>query len=88
MKKWCSISLIIFLVACGSNDTKVDTAEKARAAIVNDLTEKVKQNPDSAVLRMRLINSLDSLRQYTTAIKNIDSLLAKDSMNQGLWVFT
>ncbi len=86
MKKWCSIFLLFFFLACGSNDNKVDTAETAKAAIVKDLTEKVKQNPDSVVLRMRLINSLDSLRQYSTAIKNIDSLLVKDSMNQGLWV--
>ena len=86
MKNYFYLSFALLLFSCGSNETKVGTPESAKAEAVKNLTEKVKQNPDSAVLRMRLINSLDSLEQYSTAIKNVDSFLVKDSMNQGLWV--
>ncbi len=50
-----------------------------------NLQERVKQFPDSNSMRMRLVNALDSLGLYTDAMAQVDSLIKKDSLNNGLW---
>jgi len=52
---------------------------------LNRLSEQVQQNPDSASLRMQLVNALDSLHNYDQAISQTDSLIKRDSLNNGLW---
>lgn len=73
-----------FIVSCGGNDTK-NAASKEQLQVIDNLSNQVKQNPDSASLRMKLVNSLDSLRMYKEAIAQTDSLIKKDSANNGLW---
>lgn len=86
MKNWLVIPVLVILFSCGNDDKKETNTDNAKVEAVKNLSEKVNKNPDSTGLRMRLINSLDSLHQYNTAIAHTDSLLAKDSMNEGLWL--
>ena len=86
MKNWLVIPVLFILFSCGNDDNKETNNDNAKVEAVKKLSEKVNKNPDSIGLRMRLINSLDSLHQYKTAIAHTDSLLAKDSMNEGLWL--
>lgn len=86
MKYWYPIVVFFVFTACKNNEQNAGAKDDGKVALVNELTEKVKQNPDSAVLRMRLVNSLDSVGQYAIALHHVDSLLMKDSLNQGLWV--
>lgn len=53
--------------------------------LVENLDKQVKVHPDSAGLRMRLIDALDSLGMYKQALQHTDSLIKNDSLNNGLW---
>jgi len=87
MKNWILSCLsIVFVVACGDNDRNAAQNNPDQQQIMEKLTAELKQYPDSAGLRMRLINSLDSLQMYKEAIAQADSLIKKDSANNGLWV--
>lgn len=82
--------LLIMLAACNGNSTNGrDDAESAAGKpyppYVEDLLTAVKQQPDSAGLRFKLATALDSIGAYQPALQQMDSLLAKDSSNYGLW---
>ncbi len=49
------------------------------------LTNKVQSNPDSTQYRLNLIYALDSLQEYSTALQQIDTLIAADSLNYSWW---
>ena len=75
----------MLIAGCVGNDKKVTQASPKQLQVIDELSRQVKANPDSAGLRMRLINSLDSLKMYKLAIAQADSLIKKDSLNNGLW---
>lgn len=75
--------LIIFFSSCNEVDDKKSL--NGHPQYITDLLKKVEENPDSTGLRMKLINSLDSLQMYNEAIAQTDSLINKDSLNNGLW---
>lgn len=79
--------LIVFfaILSCGENDKKRASDDSFKPNTIDKLTTLVQQNPDSAGLRMKLINSLDSQNMYNEAIAQTDSLIKKDSLNNGLW---
>jgi len=52
---------------------------------ITQLQERVKTYPDSSSVRMRLVNALDSLGMYKEAMQQVDSLIKRDSLNNGLW---
>lgn len=52
---------------------------------VKELLARTKQNPDSAGLRLQLVDAFESLGAYREAMAQMDSLLQKDSLNYGLW---
>jgi tetratricopeptide (TPR) repeat protein len=70
-----------FLLACNGNKDKV-----AEGNYVEDLKAQVKGYPDSIQLQLILVDALDSLGRYKEALSEIDQLIAKDSLNYGLWV--
>ncbi|MCW3108810.1 MAG: tetratricopeptide repeat protein [Segetibacter sp.] len=74
-----------FIMACGENDKKASPENPAQLQLIDNLNKQVKENPDSAGLRMKLINSLDSLKMFKQAIAQTDSLIKRDSLNNGLW---
>lgn len=86
MKKLIFIFIISsFIVACTNNDKAGAPVDQAKLKVIGDLSKQVKENPDSAGLRMKLVNSFDSLKMYKEAIAQTDSLIKKDSLNNGLW---
>ncbi len=86
MKSWLAITAILVSLSCENGAHHEENANTSKDKVAKDLSEKVIKNPDSTGLRMRLINSLDSLKQYDVAIAHTDSLIARDSMNEGLWL--
>ncbi|MCW3114097.1 MAG: tetratricopeptide repeat protein [Segetibacter sp.] len=86
MKKWILIFVLpAFFISCGENDKKVVREDSGQMQLIENLKKQVKDNPDSAGLRMKLINSFDSLKMYKEAIEQTDSLIKRDSLNNGLW---
>ncbi len=49
------------------------------------MKELVEKYPDSASFRMLYINALDSLQRYPEALAQTDSMIQRDSLNNGLW---
>lgn len=78
------------LLACNNNGQRkqpnnASAANNALPALVQELTEQVKLHPDSVGVRLRLATVLDSIGQYKQAVTQVDSLIAKDTANYGLW---
>lgn len=86
MKKWILVLIFpAFVISCGQNDETKKNVTPAQTLLINSLKQQVQQNPDSAGLRMQLVNALDSLEMYKEAISQTDSLIKRDSLNNGLW---
>lgn len=86
MKCWLIIIIVgTFLFACKQKDTSTTQATPEQTEVLNRLQQQVKQNPDSASTRMRLVNAFDSLQMYKEALAQTDSLIKRDSLNNGLW---
>ena len=79
------LSICVLLFSCTQRDTTSDKVTSERMEVVKQLQQKVKQNPDSASTRMQLVNAYDSLGMYTEALAQTDSLILRDSLNNGLW---
>ncbi len=77
------ISVVIF--SCRQNDKNEKTGNTSQPQLIDKLITDVRQYPDSAGVRMRLINSYDSLKMYKEAISQTDSLIRRDSLNNGFW---
>ncbi len=77
------VSVVIF--SCGQNDTNKKTNNVSDSQVIDKLITDIHQYPDSAGLRMLLINSYDSLKMYNEAIAQTDSLIKRDRLNNGLW---
>ncbi len=77
--------LLAFVVSCGQKDETIKQATNEQIQIIYNLKQQLKQKPDSASLRMQLVNVLDSLAMYKEAIAQTDSLIKRDSLNNGLW---
>jgi len=91
LKLFTPILLLVF-TCCNNNDHETSknadsskTIEKPYPDHVDDLIAQVKQKPDSAGLRLKLVAALDSVGAYKPALQQLDSLIKKDSLNYGLW---
>lgn len=78
---------LFFLLACNNHpkeqmNTKKTTVLPDEIAKLDKLS---KQFPDSVGLHMRLVNALDSLGDYASALAELNSLIKNDSTNFGLW---
>jgi tetratricopeptide (TPR) repeat protein len=86
MKNWLPLLIVVsFLFSCKQKENKTTEVTSAQKQLISQLQQQVKQNPDSASLRMRLVNTLDSLKLYNEALQQTDSLIKRDSLNNGLW---
>ena len=83
-------SLGCLMFACNNADVKqkakTDSSKDEAAALIEDLQKKVQRYPDSSGLRMQFAAALDSVGMYRQALAQMDSLIAKDSLNYGLWL--
>ncbi len=88
MKRW-SIGLLLILFTACKNEPKNTVPEALKKdempAPVQQLFSKLAQHPDSAGLRLRLVDALDSLGAFKQAMLQMDSLIHKDSLNYGFW---
>lgn len=73
------------ILSCRQKDTQQKNNHSLQTQLIDKLKTEILQYPDSAGLRMRLINSYDSLKMYKEAISQTDSLIKRDSLNNGLW---
>lgn len=85
MKILVFILIVFVFVCCGENDKKQAAGNEALVNVTDKLKNKLRQYPDSAGLRMQLINTFDSLKMYKQAILQTDSLIMHDSLNNALW---
>lgn len=86
MKKWNGVLLLmIAFYSCKQQENGQTAADPAKIEVLNQLQKSVQQYPDSASLRMLYINALDSLQMYPEAIAQADSMIKRDSLNNGLW---
>jgi tetratricopeptide (TPR) repeat protein len=73
----------------GSDNSKVsgkdDSSSAQSSATVKGLQESLKEHPDSAGLRYRLVEELNRAGNYKEALKQSDSLLQQDSTNPAFW---
>ncbi|HWB24280.1 MAG TPA: tetratricopeptide repeat protein [Chitinophagaceae bacterium] len=84
------VTTAILLTACNNNTPDVtpkpgetgNTLPKA----VSDLYEAVRINPDSNNIRLKLAYALDSVNMADLALKQMDTLVSKDSTNYKLWL--
>jgi tetratricopeptide (TPR) repeat protein len=90
--KWLALLLLLVFTNCNNNDEGTSNTKDASKATskpypdyVEDLFAQVKQSPDSAGLRLKLVAALDSVGAYKPALEHLDSLIKKDSLNYGLW---
>ena len=87
------ITLFIFfsLILISACNTSTDNNNQAQDAsgyykeYIQYLNAQIKSSPDSTGLRLKLATVLDSAGNYHEALKQMDSLLLKDSANFGLW---
>lgn len=86
---WIAGILSLGIVACKDkaqhNNDSNNNANNTLPLLVQQLQEQVKLHPDSAGVRLRLAATLDSIGQFKQAIIEVDSLIAKDTANYGLW---
>ncbi|MDQ6815642.1 MAG: tetratricopeptide repeat protein [Bacteroidota bacterium] len=85
MKKFIFIVASFFILSCERNDKKAKPENTEQVQLIDHLSKQVKENPDSAGLRMKLVHSYDSLKMFKQAIAQTDSLIKRDSLNNGLW---
>jgi tetratricopeptide (TPR) repeat protein len=77
--------LTAFIFSCQRKSNNTSGANGEQIELINRLKQQVQQKPDSASIRMRLVNALDSVGMYTEALAQTDSLILRDSLNNGLW---
>ena len=82
---------LAMLVACHGNSKKVTAEGDAATPTIYPeniqlLLQAVQLRPDSLKVREQLALALDSLGDYTNAFKQIDSVVAKDTANNVLWI--
>ena len=86
MKYWLFIiSTSLITSACNTNVGDKKEGSVANTGIIKGMIADINKYPDSAGLRMRLVNTYDSLKMYKQAISQTDSLIKRDSLNNGLW---
>jgi tetratricopeptide (TPR) repeat protein len=78
---------ILLLLACNSQpkEMKNTKSESKLPDEIARLDKLAKQFPDSVGLHMRLVNALDSLGNYSSALVELNTLIKNDSSNFGLW---
>ncbi|WP_207493190.1 tetratricopeptide repeat protein [Aridibaculum aurantiacum] len=87
MKNWLFLVLIglIFFSCKESTSEENSKSQAVHLQLVESLNKQVQLHPDSAPIRMQLVNALDSLGRYGDALAQVDSMIIRDSLNNGLW---
>lgn len=92
MKKYSLLTIILFLLSCKDErkvNPKITTKDSVTAVIPEDIAALINQSSkdsDNIDLKLKIVNSLDSVALYADAIKYLDKLITKDSLNQNYWL--
>jgi tetratricopeptide (TPR) repeat protein len=88
MKKGFFTVTWIFLLACQQTQHKqeINTPAATVPEPARALQAEVEKHPDSARLRMLLVNQLDSLGAAEQALVQMNALIRKDSLNDIYWI--
>lgn len=79
-------SLLFFACTTSSKkDDKSDSSKNTNQSLISSMQEQLKMFPDSAGLRLQYAFALDSVGLYKQSLQQVDSLIAKDSLNYGFW---
>jgi tetratricopeptide (TPR) repeat protein len=82
--------LAVLIAACNGNSAddihKHDTTYITLPKEISDLYKTVRANPDSTGTRLKLAFALDSIGMPLLALKQMDTLVLKDSTNYKLWL--
>jgi tetratricopeptide (TPR) repeat protein len=78
------IGFSVAVIACKDKSEENVNATQHNSQI-EILNKQIAANPDSAGLRLKLIDLYDSIGNYKQAFTEIDSLIRKDSGNYGFW---
>jgi tetratricopeptide (TPR) repeat protein len=82
----CILSVIVFFSCNNPKGTNTATDKTSvYPVVVKDLMQAINRFPDSAELRVQLIDTMDSLNLTKEALSQIDSLITKDPANYGVW---
>ena len=75
------------LYACNNNQDKQnhEKATTSYPSYVTGLLKEIDRFPDSAALRVQVIDTMDSLNLTKDALSQIDSLITRDPGNYGVW---
>ena len=80
----------VFFAACNGNNTQdIHNANSASVVLPKEITgliTAVHANPDSNNIRLKLAFALDSIGMSQLALKQMDTLVVKDSTNYKLWL--
>jgi tetratricopeptide (TPR) repeat protein len=88
MIKQLPFLLLALVFACTNPSKDKEPGTSGQTEIpehVTDLLGQTSRYPDSVALRLRLVDALDSLGDYTQAISQMDSLILRDSLNYAFW---
>lgn len=70
----------------GSNKDSVAKSENGIPSSITQLQEQANKYTDSTELQLQLAEKYDSLRMHNEAIKAINNVIKKDSLNNQLWL--
>jgi tetratricopeptide (TPR) repeat protein len=75
------------LYACNNNHDKQNQEKTTNPypSYITGLLKEIDRFPDSAELRVQLVDTMDSLNLTKDAISQIDSLIKRDPGNYGVW---
>lgn len=91
MKKYLILLAVLFILSCKDErkvDSKTTTKDSVTTTIPQEIAALINQSvKDSAntELKLKIVNSLDSVALYADAIKYLDKLIVSDSLNQNYW---
>ena len=87
MRKILFIVCLTAFYACNNNQDQPiqPKANNPYPSYVTNLLKEIDRFPDSAELRVQLIDTMDSLNLTKDAVSQIDSLIARDPGNYGNW---
>jgi tetratricopeptide (TPR) repeat protein len=96
IKSLVPLLLLLLMFACNTSNDKTSVLDSnsstkkinnadAYPPNVIALFADVKQHPDSTGRRLQLAFALDSIGAFAEALKQMDTLIKKDSLNYGLW---
>ncbi len=83
-------TITLLILSCNNNNAKDPVVEASNKIAyppnIQNLIAKLNAQPDSNKVRVKLAFALDSIGDFTNALKQIDTAVKKDTGNNLLWI--